>query len=311
MQWYLENFDASDEELLEALIQRIKGPDFPTYGQIVGRRGIEEAYRTGRGSITMRAVIDIEEDRKGRTNLVVTELPYQVNPDNLAAKIDEMAKDGRIAGIAAVQELSSRPDRPAAGHRAQARRRGQGRAEQPVQTHPAAGHVRRQHARAGRRGAAHTAPGPDRSGTGSLTRSKSIVRRTQYLLRKAQERAHILSALIKAIDQIDAVIALIRASASAAVAQTGLMELLEIDEIQAQRDPGHAAAQARRARAAAAHRRVRRADGADRRLRGDPGLAGAAASDHRHRARGDRRASTATTGAPSWSPTTATSRWPT
>ncbi len=162
VQWYLENFDASDEELLDALMERIKGPDFPTYGQIVGRRGIADAYRTGRGSITMRAVVDVEEDRRGRTCLVVTQLPYQVNPDNLAVKIAELAKDGRVAGIADVRdESSSGAYRPAAGHRAQARRRRQGGAEQPLQAHPAAGHVRREHARAGRRRAADAAPGPD------------------------------------------------------------------------------------------------------------------------------------------------------
>src|SRR5262249_6473860 len=100
VQWYLENFEASDDELLEALLEYVKGPDFPTRGQIVGRRGVLEAYRSGRGSITMRAVVEIEEDSRGRTQLVVTELPYQVNPQSLAKKIDELAKDGRVGGIA-------------------------------------------------------------------------------------------------------------------------------------------------------------------------------------------------------------------
>ena len=95
VQWYLDNFGASDEELLEALMQRIKGPDFPTRGQIVGRRGIADAYRTGRGSITMRAVVEAEEDARGRICLVATELPFQVNRDNLALKIGELVKDGR------------------------------------------------------------------------------------------------------------------------------------------------------------------------------------------------------------------------
>src|SRR5246500_5624653 len=100
VQWHLEHFDAIDEELLAALIERIKGPDFPTRGLIVGRRGIEEAYRTGRGSITMRAVVEVEEDSRGRTQLVVKQLPFQVNPDNLATKIAELIKDGRVSGIA-------------------------------------------------------------------------------------------------------------------------------------------------------------------------------------------------------------------
>src|SRR5262249_648873 len=102
-----DNFDASDEELLTALMERIKGPDFPTYGQIVGRRGIADAYRTGRGSITMRAVVDVEEDRRGRPCLVVSQLPYQVNPDNLAAKVAELIKDGKISGIADWRDESS------------------------------------------------------------------------------------------------------------------------------------------------------------------------------------------------------------
>jgi len=94
VQWYLDNFDASDEQLLDALMERISGPDFPTRGLIVGRRGIREAYRTGRGSITMRAVVEVEEDSRGRTCLVVKQLPFQVNPDNLATKIAELIKDG-------------------------------------------------------------------------------------------------------------------------------------------------------------------------------------------------------------------------
>src|SRR5258708_26115815 len=107
VQWYLENFGASDEDLLAALLERIKGPDFPTYGQIVGRRGILDAYRTGRGSITMRAVVEVEEDRRGRTCLVVSQLPYQVNPDNLVTRIAELTKDGKINGIAEVRDESS------------------------------------------------------------------------------------------------------------------------------------------------------------------------------------------------------------
>jgi DNA gyrase subunit A len=103
VEWALENPDASNEETLEALLGIVKGPDFPTRGIIVGRQGIEEAYRTGRGSITMRAVVEVEEINK-RTCLVITELPYQVNPDNLALKIAELVKDGKIKGIADVRD---------------------------------------------------------------------------------------------------------------------------------------------------------------------------------------------------------------
>src|SRR5689334_12752337 len=97
--WALDNHEASDEELLDALMARIKGPDFPTAGLIVGRDGIESAYRTGRGSVRMRAVVEVEEDAKGRTTLVVTELPYQVNPDNLVESIASMIRDGKLTGI--------------------------------------------------------------------------------------------------------------------------------------------------------------------------------------------------------------------
>jgi DNA gyrase subunit A len=231
VQWYLENFEASDEELLEALIERIKGPDFPTYGQIVGRRGILDAYRTGRGSITMRAVVNVEEDRRGRTTLVVTELPYQVNPDNLAQKIDELAKDGRIAGISQVQDLSS--DR--VGQRLVIVLKRDAVAK--VVLNNLYKHTQLQDT-FGANMLALVDGVPRTLRLDQFIRHwvthqiEVIVRRTRYLLRKARERAHILSALLKAIDQIDAVIALIRRSESASVAQQGLMELLEIDEIQ-------------------------------------------------------------------------------
>ena len=101
--WSLENPGADPKELLEKLLTIVKGPDFPTKALIVGRQGIEDAYRTGRGSIIMRAVVEVEEINK-RTCLVVTELPYQVNPDNLALKIAELVKDGRIKGIADVRD---------------------------------------------------------------------------------------------------------------------------------------------------------------------------------------------------------------
>jgi len=232
VQWYLENFAATDEELLEALIERIKGPDFPTYGQIVGRRGILDAYRTGRGSITMRAVVNVEEDRRGRTSLVVTELPYQVNPDNLAVKIDELAKDGRIAGISQVQELSS----GRTGQRLVIVLKRDAVAK--VVLNNLYKHTQLQET-FGANMLALVDGVPRTLRLDQFIRYwvahqiEVIVRRTRYLLRKARERAHILSALLKAIDQIDAVIALIRRSESASVAQQGLMELLDIDDIQA------------------------------------------------------------------------------
>ncbi len=238
VQWYLEHFEASDAELLEALIERIKGPDFPgspdgsTGALIVGRRGIQEAYRTGRGSITMRAVVAVEEDRKGRACLVVTELPYQVNPDNLSAKIAELARDGRVSGIADVRDETS--DR--AGQRLVIVLKRDAVAK--VVLNNLYKHTQLQDT-FGANMLALVDGVPRTLRLDQMIRHwvshqiEVVVRRTRYLLRKAQERAHILRALIKAIDRIDEVIALIRASASAAVAQQGLMGLLEIDEIQA------------------------------------------------------------------------------
>jgi DNA gyrase subunit A len=232
VQWYLDHFDAEPTDLLEALIERIKGPDFPTSGLIVGRRGIEEAYRTGRGSITMRAVVEIGEDIKGRTCLVVTELPYQVNPETVARKIDELARDGRVAGIADVRDETS--DRT--GQRLVIVLKRDAVAK--IVLNNLYKHTQLQET-FGANMLALVEGVPRTLRLDQLIRHwvthqiEVIVRRTRYLLRKAEERAHILRALLKAIDRIDEVIALIRASESAAAAQQGLMDLLEIDEIQA------------------------------------------------------------------------------
>ncbi|MCA2228202.1 DNA gyrase subunit A [Nonomuraea aurantiaca] len=233
VKWALDNPEASEEELLEAAIARVKGPDFPTKGLIVGRRGIEDAYRTGRGSITMRAVVEVEEDNKGRHALVVTELPYQVNPDNLSYKIAELVKQGKVTGIADVREESS----SRVGQRLVIVLKRDAVAK--VVLNNLYKHTQLQ----------------DTFGANMLAlvdgvprtlrldqfityyvahQIEVIVRRTRYLLRKAEERAHILRALLKALDRMDEVIALIRRSPSAAEAQGGLMTLLEIDEIQAQ-----------------------------------------------------------------------------
>ncbi len=232
VRWYLDNFEASNEELLEALIERVKGPDFPTRGLIVGRRGIEDAYRTGRGSITMRAVVDIDEDSRGRTCLVVTELPYQVNPDNLATKIAELVRDGRVSGIADVRDESS----GRTGQRLVIVLRRDAVAK--VVLNNLYKHTQLQDT-FGANMLALVDGVPRTLRLDQMIRHwvthqiEVIVRRTRYLLRVAQERAHIVSALLKAIDRIDEVIALIRGSESAAVAQQGLMQLLEIDEAQA------------------------------------------------------------------------------
>jgi DNA gyrase subunit A len=231
-QWYLENPEATDEELLDALLERVKGPDFPTAAQIVGRRGIQDAYRTGRGSITMRAVVEVEEDNRGRTCLVATELPFQVNPDSLIKKIAELATDGRIPGISNVQDESS----ARAGRRIVIVLKRDAVAK--VVLNNLYKHTELQDT-FGANMVALVDGVPRTLRLDQMVRHwvnhqiEVIVRRTRYLLRKAREREHILSALLRAIDQIDAVIALIRASESAAAAQQGLMNLLEIDEIQA------------------------------------------------------------------------------
>ena len=231
-QWYLENPDASDEELLDALLERIQGPDFPTAAQIVGRRGIQDAYRTGRGSITMRAVVDVEEDSRGRTCLVATELPFQVNPDSLIKKIAELATDGRIPGISQVQDESS----ARSGRRIVIVLKRDAVAK--VVLNNLYKHTELQDT-FGANMVALVDGVPRTLRLDQMIRHwvthqiEVIVRRTRYLLRKAREREHILSALLRAIDQIDAVIALIRGSESAAAAQQGLMDMLEIDEIQA------------------------------------------------------------------------------
>jgi len=229
--WYLENPDASNEELLEALIARVKGPDFPTGATILGRKGIEEAYRTGRGSITMRAVVNVEEIHN-RTCLVVTELPYQVNPDNLAEKIAGLVKEGRLSGIADIRDETS----GRTGQRLVLVLKKDAVARvvlnnlfklTPLQDNFSANMLA-------------LVDGVPRtlSLDGFVTnwvkhQIEVIVRRTQFRLRKAEERAHILRGYLKALDALDAVIALIRKSATVEEARDGLIELLGIDELQA------------------------------------------------------------------------------
>ncbi|MFI9595577.1 DNA gyrase subunit A [Nonomuraea sp. NPDC052265] len=232
VRWYLENPEADDEELLEASIKLVKGPDFPTKALIVGRRGIEDAYRTGRGSITMRAVVEVEED-KGRQALVVTELPYQVNPDNLALKIAELVREGKLTGIADVRDESS----SRVGQRLVIVLKRDAVAK--VVLNNLYKHTQLQDT-FGANMLALVDGVPRTLRLDQFVRHyvahqvEVIVRRTRYLLRKAEERAHILRGLLKALERLDDVIALIRASESASHAQQGLMGLLEIDEVQAQ-----------------------------------------------------------------------------
>ncbi|MFI0734222.1 DNA gyrase subunit A [Streptomyces sp. NPDC021225] len=230
-QWFLANPEATPEELLDALIDRIKGPDFPTGALVVGRKGIEEAYRTGRGSITMRAVVEVEEIQ-GRQCLVVTELPYQVNPDNLAQKIADLVKEARIGGIADVRdETSSRT-----GQRLVIVLKRDAVAK--VVLNNLYKHTDLQ-TNFGANMLALVDGVPRTLSLDAFIRNwvahqiEVIVRRTRFRLRKAEERAHILRGLLKALDAIDEVIALIRRSDTVEIARTGLMDLLTIDEIQA------------------------------------------------------------------------------
>ena len=230
-QWLLSHPDATSEEALEALLGIIKGPDFPNGATILGRKGIEDAYRTGRGSITQRAVVEVEEIQ-GRTCLVVTELPYMVNPDTLANKIASYVKDGRVAGIADLRDESS------------------GRTGQRLVIVLKRDAVAKvvlnnlyKHTQLQENFSANMLALVD-----NVPRTLSIdaflrlwvkhqidviVRRTRFRLKKAEERAHILRGYLKALSALDEVIALIRRSPSSDEARTGLMELLDVDEIQA------------------------------------------------------------------------------
>ncbi|MGI0522398.1 DNA gyrase subunit A [Microbacterium maritypicum] len=229
--WALDNPGISREELLEGLIQRVPGPDFPTGAQILGNKGIHEAYRTGRGSITMRAVVNVEEIQ-GRTCLVITELPYQVNPDNVAVKIGDLARDGKITGIADIRDESS--DRT--GQRLVVVLKRDAVAK--VVLNNLYKHTQLQENFGANMLAIVDGVPRTLAIDGFITHWIShqidvIVRRTEFRLREAEKRMHILRGYLKALDALDEVIALIRRSQTTADANEGLQKLLDIDEIQA------------------------------------------------------------------------------
>lgn len=231
--WCLENFDADEEATLAAMIERIKGPDFPTKGLIVGTGGITDAYTTGRGSIRMRGVVEIEEDSRGRSSIVITELPYQVNHDNFITSIAEQVRDGKLAGISNIEDQSS--DRVGLRIVIELKRD----AVAKVVLNNLYKHTQLQTS-FGTNMLAIVDGVPRTLRIDQMIRHyvdhqlDVIVRRTTYRLRKANERAHILRGLVKALDALDEVIALIRASETVDVARAGLIDLLDIDEIQAQ-----------------------------------------------------------------------------
>ena len=230
--WALEHPGASREELLEALLERIPGPDFPTYAQILGTRGIQDAYRTGRGSITMRAVVGVEEIQ-GRTCLVITELPYQVNPDNVAVKISDLAREGKITGIADIRDESS----GRTGQRLVIVLKRDAVAK--VVLNNLYKHTQLQENFGANMlaivdGVPRTLPLD-----GFIThwidhQIEVIVRRTRYRLREAEKRMHILRGYLKALDALDDVISLIRRSPTVQEANEGLRALLGVDDVQAQ-----------------------------------------------------------------------------
>jgi len=232
VQWALEHPEATREELLDAAMHRIQGPDFPGGGLIVGRGGIEEAYRTGRGSVTMRAVIDMEEDNKGRQMLVVTELPYMVNPDALAQRIADLVNAGKLTGIADIRDDTSA-------------RTGQRLVivlKRDAQPRVVMNNLYKHTALQDTFGCNMLAIVDDVPRTLRLDQFISlwikhqldvIRRRTQYQLDDAEKQAHIYRGLVKALDALDDVIALIRRSPSTEDAREGLMDLLGIDQVQA------------------------------------------------------------------------------
>ncbi len=231
--WALEHPDATREELLDALLERIKGPDFPLGALIVGREGIEQAYRTGRGSIMQRAVVEVDEDRKGRTSLVITQLPYMVNPDNLALKIAELADSGRVQGIADVKDNTS--SRTGQQLVVVLKRDAVARVvlnnlfkHTELQTNFSANML------ALVDGVPRTLSIDQFISHWIAHQIEVIQRRTRYRLRKAEEDAHIQRGLVKALDMLDEVIALIRRSPDVDEARAGLIDLLDIDEIQAE-----------------------------------------------------------------------------
>lgn len=229
--WLLSNPDAEEQEALEACMERVKGPDFPTAGMIVGDKGIQDTYRTGRGSIRMRGVTSIEEEGS-RHIIVITELPYQVNPDNLVLNIAEQVRDGKLAGISKIDDESS--DRVGMRIVITLKRDAVPR----VVLNNLYKHTQLQTSFGANMlsivdGVPRTLRLDQMLGHYVAHQIEVIVRRTQFRLDEAEKRAHILRGLVKALDMLDEVIALIRGSATVDIAREGLKDLLDIDDEQA------------------------------------------------------------------------------
>lgn len=211
---------------------RIQGPDFPGGGLIVGRRGIEDAYRTGRGSVVMRAMMELEEDSSGRQMIAITQLPYMCNPDNLATKIAELVNAGRLTGISDIRDDTS----------ARTGLRLVIVLKRDAQPRVVMNNLYKHTALQDTFGCNMLALVDDVPRTLRLDQFiaqwvkhqiEVIRRRTAFQLAEAEKRAHLDRGLVKALNMLDEVIALIRASRTAEEASQGLQELLDIDELQA------------------------------------------------------------------------------
>ncbi len=223
-----EDRDTSIEELL----QIVKGPDFPTGATILGTRGIDEAYRTGRGKIRVRAVTDIEPMANGKNRIVVTELPYMVNKARLIEKIAELVKDKKIDGIT---ELRDESDRTGMRICIELRR--------DINANVLLNQLYKHTQMQDTFGAIMIALVDNEPRVLNLHdmlkyyllhQEEVVTRRIKYDLNKAEERAHILQGLLIALDNIDEVIRIIRSSQNTAIAKEGLMQSFQLTEIQAQ-----------------------------------------------------------------------------
>ena len=226
------NIQEDRKTSIEELLPIVKGPDFPTGATILGTRGIEEAYRTGRGKIRVRAVTDIETMANGKNRIVVTELPYMVNKARLIEKIAELHRDKKVDGIT---ELRDESDRQGMRICIELRRD----ANANVVLNQLYKHTQLQDTF----GVIMLALVNNEPRVMSLLemleryimhQEEVVTRRTQYDLNKAEERAHILKGLLTALDHIDEVISIIRSSKNAAIAKERLIERFALDDVQAQ-----------------------------------------------------------------------------
>ena len=217
---------------IEEILKIVKGPDFPTGAQILGTRGIEEAYRTGRGKIRVRAVTNMETLPNGKTRIIVTELPYLVNKARLIEKIADLVKEKKIDGITALTDESSRE-----GMRINIELRRDVNAN--VILNQLYKHTQLQDTFGVIMLALYHNQPVVMNLLQMLTyylkhQEEVVTRRTRYDLNKAEERAHILQGLLIALDNIDEVIRIIRGSRSAAIAKESLMERFTLTDVQAQ-----------------------------------------------------------------------------